>query len=178
MKLVRSLFIPALLFVAACAEGGFGSDWTYTTRNDKISGEPFSFAIMLLPASDYTNQPDAIIASCDSNKFELFISSEGYWGSGSRYFRANQTFELRIDDKVYSGKYLPDVEGDNAWLISATPKFSAVNRQEILASLASATYVAARVSDYRGASSTTSSKLSGNSEGLLRVMTDCGITLT
>lgn len=164
------------LALAACAAGGgFGGDWIYNQSSDPITRKPSTLAMLMLYSSDFTNEPSYLAATCDENGFEFFIASEGFWGQYSTFFRRNQTFEMRVGDTVFSGRYLASNSGDSAYLISGKPKFKAVVASDLLAAFNGARSVAVRVSDYRGVSSTTSRSISGNAEGLLRVAADCGV---
>jgi hypothetical protein len=127
----------------------------------------------MLESSNFTDQPSYIAASCTEEGFDFWIESEGYWGESSRYFRANQTFELRVGDKVFSGNYLPSNDGTSAYLISENPRFLAVEKEKLLQAFAGVSSVAVRVSDYRGVKSTATANLRGQNDNLLRVAADC-----
>lgn len=131
--------------------------------------------MLMLYSSDFTDQPSYLAATFDENGFEFFIDSEGFWGQDSPFFRSNQTFEMRVGDTVFRGRYLAANSGDSAYLISGKPKFKAVAASDLLAAFSGARSVAVRVSVYRGVSSTTSRSISGNANGLFRVAADCGI---
>lgn len=176
VEMKKLFYFIALACLPACTDtGGFGSDWIYRASVDPISQKPTSFAMMLLPGDDFTDDPSYLTATCDENGFEFYIASEGYWGHGSHYFKDNQRFELRVGDRLFKGRYLPTAEGDSAYLISKKPKFSAVKAGELLNSFSAPTTVAVRVMDYRGTPNTVTRTISGKSENLLRVAQDCQI---
>ncbi len=176
MKLKLLPLIYACLCLAGCAAGGGpGGDWLYSQTADPITRKPITLAMLFLYSSDFTDQPSYVAASCDETGFEFFIGSRGFWGQDSQFFRKNQTFEMRVGDRIFKGRYLAAASGDSAYLISAKPKFKAVSPQDLLMAFNGADSIAVRVSDYRGVASTTSRAISGNSEGLAKVAADCGI---
>lgn len=173
---MRLLLVSTLSLLTACVSGGgLGSDWLYRETSDPVSRNPSTFAMLTLPSEDFTNEPSYLAATCDQNGFEFFVASEGYWGESSPFFRKNQTFEMRVGDKIFQGHYLASVEGDSAYLVSNNPTFKAVDPQKLIDAFSGANSIAVRVADYRGSTSTVSRSVFGNSEGLVRVAADCGL---
>lgn len=160
--------------LSGCTAGSLGSDWVYQEGRDEISQKPFSMALMLLPSSDFTDEPSSLAAYCGEDGLDFSILSEGFWGQDSRYFRKNQTFEMRIGNTLFEGRYLPSSDGESAFLLSDKPPFSAVDRATLIQAFSEPGSVAVRVADYRGVTSTSSRSISGASENLVRVFAMCG----